>query len=136
MIKKISLILNFFIILSCQTIPNGYEENLTISPWINTETINTPAGEAVINSTSTFSTDGIYNISIDHPVNGISRKTFFYKVGYYQPKYAIILYEFNDNIGFNPPVIGTPIFYYFKDDSNTLITSTNSNMALYQKWHK
>ena len=135
-LNKLLLISSVFIILSCTILPEGYEENLTSGTWINQEDINTPTGIDTIDSKSTFSTNGIYKIEIDHPTAGTSINTFFYEVGYYVSKYAIVLYEYDDNIGSNPPVVGTPIYYHFEDDFKILITSTNANMTFSQQWHK
>ena len=104
--------------------------------WINTEKINTPTGEADVISKSTFSEDGVYKLNIVYPDGIISDSTFFYEIGYYISKYAIVLYEYSDNVGANPPVIGTPIYYRFEDDFEILVTSTNANMTFAQKWNK
>ena len=127
-----------FITLSCAILPEGYEENLTSGIWFNKEKINTSTGADTIDSQSSFSTNGVYEIVIDDPTvaTGPITQKFFYKTGYYVSKYAIVLYEYDDNIGANPPVIGTPIYFHFEDDFKTLITSTNENMTFSQKWNK
>lgn len=130
------LISSIFIVLSCSILPEGYKENLTSGTWINIEKIEIPTGIAIITSKSTFSTDGIYDIEVDNPAAGVLTQKFFYEVGYYVSKYAIVLYEYSDNIGTNPPVIGTPIYYRFEDNFSILVTSTNANMTFAQEWHK
>ena len=105
--------------------------------WINTEKINIPGGVATITSKSSFSPEGIYNLEINDPSAAeITTQKFFYEVGYYVSKYAVVLYEYSDNIGANPPVIGTPIYYRFEKDFSILVTSTNENMTFSQKWNK
>ena len=135
-LNKLLIISSVFIVLSCSVLPEGYEENLKNVTWINKEKIGTPTGEADVISKSTFSEDGIYNIEIDHPIDETIRNTFFYETGYYVSKFAIVLYEYSDNVGANPPVIGTPIYYRFEDDFKILVTSTNENMTFAQKWNK
>ena len=137
-LNKLLLISSIFIALSCTILPEGYDENLTSGTWINIEKINTPTGVDTIESKSTFSTDGIYDIEIDDPTAPLGPviQKFFYETGYYVSKYAIVLYEYSDITGANPPVIGTPIYFHFKDDFKTLITSTNENMSFSQEWQK
>ncbi|MGL4676211.1 MAG: hypothetical protein ACRCWI_00910 [Brevinema sp.] len=125
---KFILLVSLF---ACTILPNGYEQNLTSGTWQSLEPINTPNGIQNIVYTKTLTPDGVYEIEIDNPIStGIARNKFLFLTGYYPPKYAIILYEFN-----NPQsVVGLPIFYYFRDDK--LITSTNSNMELSRIWTK
>ena len=130
-LNKILLISSIFIAISCSILPEGYEENLTSGTWVNVETLTV----GTVTSQSTFSTDGIYDKVVISPGGTVTQK-FFYETGYYVSKYAIILYEYSDNIGANPPVVGTPIYYRFTNDFNTLITSTNANMSLSQTWLK
>lgn len=82
-----------------------------------------------------LSDTGIFDITIAHPVNGTSTETFFYEVGYYEPKYAIVLYDGSDPSIPNPPIIGPPIFFRFENSFNNLVTSSNANMSLPRKWN-
>ncbi|MGL5956605.1 MAG: hypothetical protein ACRC0X_08445 [Brevinema sp.] len=125
---KFILIASLF---ACTILPKGYEAKLTTGTWQSIEPIDTPSGIQNIIYTKTLSPDGVYEIEEDNPLDlEITRNKFLFKTGYYAPKYAIILYEFD-----NPQaVVGLPIFYYFSNDK--LVTSTNSNMALARIWSR
>lgn len=125
----------FFVIFtlgSCQVLPDGYVEALTSGTWRSIETINTPAGIQNIVRTQTFNPNGHYTLTEEHPISGSSVSEFLYTVGYYEPKYAYVFHEIN-----NPQaVVGLPTFFQLRDDLRTLITSTNSSMALSRSWTK
>lgn len=129
--NKYYIYLGIFTILgACQVIPKGYIEALTTGSWRSTESISTPAGPQEIIRTQTFSPEGNYRLVEEHPVSGTSVIEYLYTVGYYEPKHAFILHEIN-----NPQaVVGLPVFIQFRDNFQTLITSTNSGMALARRW--
>lgn len=135
MIKNL---LPFILLLGCSVLPEGYKEFLIGPTWINLEPIATPTGIQNITRTIEFNANKIFEFTMTDPTATIPflTETYLYKIGYLSPKYSIALFAYEDNIIPNPPTVGTPIFYRFEDNFETLITSSNANMSLPTRWKK
>ncbi len=123
--KALSLLLLF---AACTILPSGYEDNLRSGTWTSIETITTTSGTGDIIYTQNFLDDGTYDLTIDHPIDGVSRSEFYYEAGYYYPKYAVVFFDLTDS----SLVVGLPMYFFF--DGDTLVTSTNANLALPRRW--
>ncbi len=125
-------LLSSFLLTSCyiSSVSSQFDAILTSADyWESKE--ETALG--TITYTQTFSADGIYTIT-KTPVEGDDEdKEYYYNVGYYNPKYAFILYneDVEEDVYY---IVGTPVYFYLDFENSLLVTSSNSNMSYPRKW--
>ncbi len=126
-------LLGSFLLTSCNisSVSSEFDEILTTADyWESKE--NTALG--TITYTQTFNTNGTYTIEVCYYDNSTDKgKGYNYSVGYYNPKYAFILYreDVDEDLYY---IVGTPIYFYFDFENMLLVTSSNSNMSYPRKW--